>query len=127
MRAATPTAAADAAVMDTFQLKEDIEYYKHALLQSIKFKIQSERNLLDTKTDLLVSQMKARIIDIRGLIDKACVSIKENDPRNIMKKGYSAVLDENNKIINDIDMIYEGKVYNIIMSNGSFSAQVIAK
>lgn len=124
VRAETPTAAADMAVMNTFELKVDISEYRRILLRSIRQKIEAERMLLSSRTDLLHSNMHSKVSDARSTVEKAMIMIRENDPRNVFAKGYAAVTDENGKIIPDTSGITVGSTYTIQMRDGSFSAEV---
>ncbi len=124
VRAETPTAAADMAVMNTFELKEDISEYRRILLRSIRQKIEAERMLLSSRTDLLHSNMHSKVSDARSVVEKAMIMIRENDPRNVFAKGYAAVTDENGRIIPDTSGITAGSTYTIQMRDGSFSAEV---
>lgn len=124
VRAETPTAAADMAVMNTFELKEDISEYRRILLRSIRQKIEAERMLLSSRTDLLHSNMHSKVSDARSAVEKAMIMIRENDPRNVFAKGYAAVTDENGRIIPDTSGITADSTYTIQMRDGSFSAEV---
>ncbi|MBQ6388281.1 MAG: exodeoxyribonuclease VII large subunit [Mogibacterium sp.] len=125
VRAETPTAAADMAVMDTAQLRDDIEYDMQLLLTSIRHKIKTERQLLTSRTDLLYSNMKGKLADARSSMEKAMILIRENDPRSIFSKGYAAVLDDEGSVIPDVTGIIEGNDYTVRMRDGSFTARAI--
>lgn len=127
VRAETPTAAADIAVMDTYKLQEDIAANKQYLLDSIRLKLDSERSLLESRTDLLYSNMKSRINEARSIVDKAVISIQENNPENVFKKGYAAILDDNGKIISSVEMARENEEYTLRLKDGSIRAKVISK
>ena len=124
-RAETPTAAADMAVMDTHQLREDIEKSRQMLITSAGQKIASERRVLDTGRELLRTGMKARIAESRSEVEKALIILRENDPRSIFSKGYAAVTDGSGGIVAGIAGIRAGDVYKIMMNGGSFTAKAI--
>lgn len=124
-RAETPTAAADMAVMDTHQLRDDIEKSMQMLITSAGQKIASERRVLDTGRELLRTGVKARIAEARSGLDKALIILRENDPRNIFSKGYAAVTSGSGSIIADITGIIPGEEYRIMMKSGSFTAKAI--
>ena len=126
VRAETPTAAADMAVMDTYELRDDITAMRDALLSSARHKIDSERMLLTSRTDLLYSNMKGKISDTRNAVDKAAVIIRENHPEKIFSKGYAAVTDDSGSIIADAASVNPGNEYRIIMRDGSFTARAVA-
>ena len=124
-RAETPTAAADMAVMDTHQLREDIEKSRQMLITSAGQKIASERRVLDTGRELLRTGMKARIAEARSEVEKALIILRENDPRSIFSKGYAAVTDGSGGIVAGIAGIRAGDEYKIMMNGGSFTAKAI--
>ena len=125
VRAETPTAAADMAVMNTFELRDDILSYKEMLVTAVRRKIESERMILTSRTDLLYSNMKGKLENARREVDKAMIMIRENDPRSIFAKGYAAVTDQEGRIVPDTSGISAGSVYTVKMHNGHFKAEVL--
>lgn len=123
LRAETPTAAADIAVMDTFKLREDIWSSKKMLITSAEQKISSERRILDSGSALLGANIRAKISEARSALEKAVILLRENDPRNIFSKGYAAVT-KDGAVIPGITDIVKGEEYRIIMTDGSFTARV---
>ena len=123
-RAETPTAAADMAVMDTYKLKEDIERSSKTLLSSIEQIIASERRVLDSAGALLKANIRSKLSEASSAVDKAVIMLRENDPRRVFSKGYAAVIDRNGKIVPNAAGITIGKEYDIVMSDGRFSAEV---
>ena len=121
-RAETPTAAADMAVMDTYKLKEDIDRSSKILLTSIEQKIAAERRVLDSGAALLFANIRSKLAEASSAVDKAVIMLRENDPRRVFSKGYAAVTDKSGKIIARAADIKKGEEYDIVMSDGSFSA-----
>ncbi|MBP3895613.1 MAG: exodeoxyribonuclease VII large subunit, partial [Mogibacterium sp.] len=122
VRAETPTAAADMAVMNSFELRDAIEIYKQQLIDSAGHKTESERQILLSRSDLLLANIKSRISEAASLVDKSIILLKENNPANVFSKGYAAVTDEKGQIIPDVNGIKSGGDYIITMSGGSFTA-----
>ena len=122
LRAETPTAAADIAVMNTYELRDEIVYCRQMLMKAMRQKIESERLLLSSRTDLLHSNMRGKITEARSAVEKAMIMIRENDPRNIFSKGYAAVTDSDGHILPGVDSIEEGGSYTVRMRDGSFTA-----
>lgn len=127
VRAETPTAAADMAVPNTDDLRNDIEYFKDGLLTAMQNKLMAERQYLDNRRDLLYSNMRGKIAETRIVLEKAKVMLRENDPRNILEKGYAIVSDENGKFISDIGSVEVGNTYNVTLKDGTFKAAVSDK
>ena len=124
VRAETPTAAADMAVMDTHKLREEIEQSKNMLYISADQKIASEKQILNTAKELLLANSKAVISNYKSSIDKALILLKENDPRNIFSKGYATVTDDAGNIMASVAKIKTGQEYKVKMQDGSFVALV---
>ena len=124
VRAETPTAAADMAVMNTHELHDEIANNKQYLLDAIRLKIHAERELLESRSDLLYSNMKTKILDARSSLDKALITLRENNPQNIFNKGYAAVIDADGMIIPSIDKVSENENIRVRMKDGSFTAEV---
>lgn len=121
VRAETPTAAADMAVMNTYELRDEIAYHKKMLITSAKQKVDNSRLLLAGRTDLLHSNMRGKINEARSTVEKAMIMIRENDPRNIFRKGYAAVT-KDGSIVPDVASVTAGETYEIMMRDGSFTA-----
>ena len=123
-RAETPTAAADMAVMDTHRLREEIDRSTRMMSVSAEQKIAAERRVLDSAKALLNANISSGLAAARNAVDKAVIILRENDPRQVFAKGYAAVTDKDGKIVPAAADIIAGEEYDIIMSDGSFSAKV---
>ena len=123
-RAETPTAAADMAVMDTYELREEIDRSTRILLASADQKIAAEKRVLLSASALLSANIRSKLAEASGAVDKALIMLRENDPRRVFSKGYAAVTDKNGKIIPTAADINTGEEYDIVMCDGSFSAEV---
>lgn len=126
-RAKTPTAAADMAVADTLDIRNEIIRFRNVIFENIIKKIDMERNLLKSQIDILNSNVMRKADNARAAIEKAEVYLRENNPRNILSKGYAIVKDECGAVAYDIDMINEGDIYKVILQNGSFKVEVTEK
>ncbi len=124
VRAETPTAAADMAVMDTHELRNRVEDYRKALISSATTKIENEKTLLQTRTELLYSNIRNKVNDARNSIEKAMIIMRENHPDKVFSKGYAAVIDDNGRVIPEAAQISVGSEYTIKMRDGSFNAVV---
>lgn len=126
-RAETPTAAADMSVMDTFMLRDNIEELRMRLTEAALRKTDDAGKLLESRTELLYSAMKARLTEARNIIDKSVIIMEENRPDRIFAKGYAAVANAEGRIVPDAAMIEEGREYEIIMRDGSFIACAMSR
>ena len=146
-RAATPTAAADMAVPDIKELKFYVDNLKDNLhnyvIKSIQLKeaklsaMNLEAFRRDIESRITVEQMRIdnmnsenRMI-MDSLIDRfekrmtlAKNELDSLDPKSIMKRGYSAVTDENGVFISSVNMLSPDSKVTVHMKDGSADCTV---
>lgn len=127
VRAATPSEAADIAVPDTSEIRESIREYRRILSETLRWKIGNEKQIKDSFTRLLQSNMKMKLQNARHRLEQAVIHLQEGNPQRILDRGYAAVLDEGERIISGIDQIEVDKSYRIRLRDGCFEASVISK
>lgn len=125
-RAETPTAAADMAAINTFELREQIARNEQELKKSIAYKIKMERNNIKIQREHLIHAMSGKIREMKLNIDKAVITLKENNPTNVLSKGY-ALVTKNDKVVSDMSNIALDEIYTIVMADGSFEAKTTSK
>lgn len=125
-RAETPTAAADMAAINTFELREQIARNEQELKKSIAYKIKMERNNIKIQREHLIHAMSGKIREMKLNIDKAVITLKENNPTNVLSKGY-ALVTKNDKVVSDMSNIALDEIYTITMADGSFEAKTTSK
>ena len=79
-QANTPTGAGEMAVMNTFELKEDITNLKKYINENIITKIKYERSLFQSLTELLYSNINVKLQNERSKLEKAELYLNENNP-----------------------------------------------
>ena len=125
-RAETPTAAADMAAINTFELREQITINEQELKKSIAYKIKMERNNINIQRNHLIHVMSSKIREMRLNIDKAVISLRENNPTNVLNKGY-ALVTKDNHVVSEASNIDVSETYTVIMADGSFDMKVTSK
>lgn len=125
-RAETPTAAADMAAINTFELREQIARNKQELKKSIAYKIKMERNNIKIQREHLIHAMSGKIREMKLNIDKAVITLNENNPTNVLSKGY-ALVTKNDKVVSGMSNIALDEIYTITMADGSFEAKTTSK
>lgn len=126
VRAETPTAAADMAAINTFELREQIARNEQELKKSIAYKIKMERNNIKIQRDHLIHVMSSKIREMRLNIDKAVITLRENNPTNVLSKGYALVTKENH-VVSEVANIDLDETYRVVMADGSFEAKTASK
>lgn len=126
LRAETPTAAADIAAIDTFELRKQIEEKRQELESSVRYKIKNEKSNIKLHKERLYSAIHSKIREMRLSVEKSEITLRENNPKNILSKGYSIVMDDS-KVVTKVENIRVDNIYSIIMNDGLFKAKVIIK
>lgn len=147
LRAATPTAAAEAAVPDIEELKEEIEYYRdslkenllrftemktaileslnpHAFAQSISSRIDYEQMNADRIIESMTDSIQERLARGSDRIDMLKELIEASNPKSILKRGYSVITDKDGNIINSTKTLEKGSQISIETSDGGAKAEI---
>ena len=125
-RAETPTAAAEMAAIDTFELREQIARNEQELKKSIAYKIKTERNNINIQRNHLIHVMISKVREMRLNIDKAVIALRENNPTNVLNKGY-ALVTKDNHVVTEASNIDVNEIYTVIMADGSFETKITSK
>lgn len=127
VRANTPNAAGEMAVMNTYELIDEINQRRDSLIKNIINKIRYEEAILLSQIDILRSNVRNKLLTERAILEKAELYLIENNPMNILSKGYSLVRDRGGNTLYHIDDIEIGKEYSITIQDGEFNARVLSK
>ncbi|ASS38018.1 exodeoxyribonuclease VII large subunit [Mogibacterium pumilum] len=125
-RAETPTAAANMAAINTSELREQIARNEQELKKSIDYKIKMERNNIKIQRDHLIHVISSKIREMRLNIDKAVITLRENNPTNVLNKGY-ALVTKDNHVVSEVSNIDLDETYTVVMADGSFEAKTKSK
>lgn len=124
VRAATPSEAADIAVPDTEDLRDTISKCRSRLLESLRWKIMNEQKHVTRTTELMYSAMKNKIQCVQHQVQQATIRLEEGNPKKILGKGYSVVLNDDRRVISNIQQVELNQDYTIVLHNGHFRACV---
>jgi exodeoxyribonuclease VII large subunit len=141
VRATTPTAAAQLAVPDTFQIKlyldelllrcrEDftnkVNYLKMRLkangFESFRDGLLNRIKLNESKIDQLIEGLthaiQIKIADFDLIIEMLKIELEGLSPLSIMNRGYGAILDMNGKLMRSAIPLLPKNQINVIMMDG---------
>ena len=59
-------------------------------------------------------------------IDKAVIALRENNPTNVLNKGY-ALVTKDNHVVTEASNIDVNEIYTVIMADGSFETKITSK
>ncbi|MDO4459627.1 MAG: exodeoxyribonuclease VII large subunit [Clostridia bacterium] len=149
LRAPTPSAAAELAVPDMFEVEalldsliftirkrvtDKIDVYKLELdrlansrhLRNPELIYQNQRNSLDNLTKLLEINVRKKLAESKADLVESYAELTALNPLNVLNRGY-AVASKDSKLVKSITDIESGDKLNIELSDGSFTAKVLDK
>ena len=149
VRAETPTAAAEKAVPNTFELREYADSLftenkrnlrmiledrkKHLMLldpkafgRDLQSRVAMDHMRTDNIMDDMTDTIKSMTTDLRYRLMLLKETLDGADPKAILKKGYSVVTDEDGNIIRDASALTSDQLINIEAATGHAKARVVS-
>ncbi len=147
-RAPTPSAAAECAVPQLMDIKNDLNYYQEQLYQTIEQKTEKMHYLInsfqpeametrfrgiyeplsmryETAKQALVENLTQKIKDIKQQIQQHVTVLENASPSTIFARGYSMVKNAEGKIVRSYSDVKAGETLEITPAEGIIHAQVI--
>ncbi len=144
-RAATPTAAAQMAVPDVFELRETLEIMKNRLCDGLggylqrkelmlracspdimhhilRSRAENEKLKLDMLRNDITESMNRKLKDCETKLNAVKSNLEVLDPMNVLKRGYAAVTDENGHFKTSAAAFSKGERIGIVFSDGKLVA-----
>lgn len=141
-RAETPTAAAQIAVPDVFALREyitqlgnrlqtqmsslirhkelELRYYNREVMSlNLEKKVQIYQTHLENHRKELFSSMNQIISSKRSKVDGILAELEALNPRNIMKRGYSAIIGTDGRLKNSIFDFKTAEKVTAVLADGN--------
>ncbi len=117
-RAETPTAAAEMAVPDTYELRRKIEFYRDNLVAEMKGKIKLDKLTSDNYLLEMQSALRSILTAAEHKMEKFSLILEENNPKNVLAKGYSIMQTPRGEVIGSILSLEVGGEYEIALRDG---------
>ena len=124
VRAETPTAAAQIAVRDTESLIDEMNEYMRRLGTLLSNNLLQAELSMQNYMTRIESTVISRIRDKENELAAQLIVLKENDPRNVLSKGFALVTEEAGKPITSAKKLAKGKKYVITMTDGSKDCRI---
>ena len=144
LRAPTPSAAAELATFDYFDLIEEINYYEKTLCSNIddllelyKYKIEGYSNQFTDPQFIIdnfnhkLEVLKLRLFDGVDLdiyankISNLSAKLDALSPLKVLSRGYSVVRNNDGEIIKDSNQVRIGDTIYVKLNKGEIQAEVI--
>ena len=118
-RAETPTAAAEMAVPDLSEIRRRLEKSRDDLLVQLNNKVRFDQLTMDNIMADIRRNLEMRIYQYQRQLETAKLILEENNPKNILGKGYSILEDGDGNVISSAEDFVPGRSYKLTFRDGS--------
>ncbi|MBR1990135.1 MAG: exodeoxyribonuclease VII large subunit [Firmicutes bacterium] len=118
-RAETPTAAAEMAVPDLSEIRRRLEKSRDDLLVQLNNKVKFDQLTMDNIMADIRRNLEMRIYQYQRQLETAKLILEENNPKNILGKGYSILEDGDGNVISSAEDFVPGRSYKLTFMDGS--------
>ena len=119
VRAATPTAAAQIGVPDTEDLRRNIDEIWTQMGRQLNNTLVYQGLIIENLIREMKTTLENRIERASALAGSYRLILTENDPRNVLAKGYSIMQDPSGTVITDAGEIDPEVIYSVTFRKGS--------
>lgn len=119
MRAETPTAAAEKATPDDKQILDRINVLKNSITSDLNSKLSYSSLLCDKYINEMYQIIQRRIDKLKHQIEQHRINLEENNPSNILSKGYAIMETLDGKVVTSINMINRNSTYKLHLKDGA--------
>lgn len=127
LRAATPTAAAQAAVPDTAELREAVDEYRRQMLLQLKNSVMYHEMMLRNLKDGIQSAFQTKIRELENGVEKQRILLEAQNPNRILASGYSVLSDEEGRVMLRARDLQVGGRYQLRLAEGSAECEILRK
>ena len=124
LRAETPTAAAEKAVPDDSRIIRSLDTYRSQLNSALKNKVMYHQMSLKSCIQDMRSVLIRRIDRFEHEIKQNLITLEENNPSNILSKGYTFMEGPDGKVVASASDMEEGGRYRIYFRDGTVEVTV---
>ena len=118
LRAETPTAAAEKATPDDSLYSERVESIKIGMISDLNNKLAFSSLLCDKYLNDMKQFITARIDKYSHKLEQLLLTLEENNPSNILSKGYAILEDKDGTVISSTNEIKQDTTYKLHLKDG---------
>lgn len=118
-RAETPTAAAEMAVPDMAELRSKVEMFKNNLVSEMNGKIKLDELTASNYLMSMQNALRNIMASAEHRLEKYSLILEENNPTNILGKGYSLMQGMDGGVISSVSAVKAGGEYMVRLKDGT--------
>ena len=124
LRAATPSAAAEAATPDRADVLVHIAHLGERLGRGLSQRSQRMVDRLDRTSDRLTGAMQVRLEQSRALLTAHSAQLEALSPLKILARGYAVARDEGGRVLKRVGQLPVGRGFRLRVTDGEVKARV---
>ena len=124
LRAATPSAAAEAATPDRADVLVHIAHLGERLGRGLSQRSQRMVDRLDRTSDRLTGAMQVRLEQSRALLTAHSAQLEALSPLKILARGYAVARDEGGRVLKRVGQLPVGREFRLRVTDGEVKARV---
>jgi exodeoxyribonuclease VII large subunit len=124
VRAATPSAAAEAATPDRADVLVHVAHLAERLARGLKARSQRTVDRLDRTGDRLAGAIAAHVAQARALLTAHGAQLDALSPLKILGRGYAVARDENGRVLKQVRQLPPGREFTLRVTDGEVDARV---
>ena len=122
VRAATPSAAAVAAVPDRGAATERVDAMAHRLATTLVARVELGGQRLDRTEDRLHAALTTQLERRRARIDGLGAALHALSPLRVLARGYAVARDASGRVLKQVDQFSPGLPFTLTVSDGDVAA-----
>ena len=122
-RASTPTGAAELATVDMREIEQHFQDCIDSMKAGISDKLEDMKEDVSSYKEELKDIILAKIENLAIVVQSKKDQLNALNPKQVLARGYSITLDENNHIVDSIDNLV-GKRIKTVIANGTVHSTV---
>jgi exodeoxyribonuclease VII large subunit len=124
LRAATPSAAAEAATPDRVEVLALVELLGERLARGLSQRAQRAVDRLGRMSDRLTGGVQFRLEQARALLTAHGARLDALSPLKVLARGYAVARDEHGRVLKQVKQLPAGREFTLRVTDGEVDARV---
>ena len=123
-RASTPTGAAELATIDQREIIQKLDYFTSDMKSTLQSKVSDMKEDIDYYKDNLKNSLVNRLNNYRTRLEGEVKRINALNPKAVLNRGYSLLQDDKGHVITSVKEVKENDVIITSLQDGSITSVI---